>query len=169
MHANILLVHYLTSLAHPSLSLLPLSVRPRLMHSLLLAACLCSSPPLNGEHNDLIAIFSLITRMGLSDSAYLALLPTCLSCPMFKTFLSAKYPVYLSYCLSNLLLVAYSAYSFVFLPYSAYSNVCLPLNLLFTVTVQVSWLAVGTFWLAEGTRLEQEYDVSNDHLFIFWL
>ena len=29
--ANILLVHYLTSLAHPSLSLLPLSVRPRLM------------------------------------------------------------------------------------------------------------------------------------------
>ena len=24
---------------------------------------------------------------------------------------------------------------------------------------QVSWLAVGTFWLAEGTRLEQEYEV----------
>ena len=100
------------------------------MHSLLLAACLCRSPPLNGEHNHFVAIFSPITRMGLSDSAYLALLPTCLSCPMFKTFLSAKYPVYLSTCLSILLLVAYSAYSFVFLPYSAYSNVCLPLNLL---------------------------------------
>ena len=26
-------------------------------------------------------------------------------------------------------------------------------------TWQVSWLAVGTFWLAEGTRLEQEYEV----------
>ena len=86
---------------------------------------------------------------------------------MFKTFPSAKYPVYLSI----LLLVAYSAYAFVFLSYSAYSNVHLPPNLLnyFLVTVQVSWLAVGTFWLAEGTRLEQEYDVSYEHLFISWL
>ena len=77
------------------------------MHSLLLAACLCRSPPLHGEHNDLVAIFSLITRMGLS--VYLAFLPSCLSCPMSKTFLSAKYPVHLSSCLSILLLVAYSA------------------------------------------------------------
>ena len=40
--------------------------------------------------------------------------------------------VYLSTCLSILLLVAFSAYSFVFLTYSAYSNVSLPPNLFFT-------------------------------------
>ena len=79
------------------------------MHSLLLAACLCRSPPLNGEHNHFVAIFSLITRMGVSDSAYLAFY-------LFASLVRCSKLFYLPNILSICLLICLFCYLSLILP-----------------------------------------------------